>query len=322
MSQIVTKFITNNAVTNAKLAQMAAHTYKGNNTGSTANTLDLTSTQVTADLNLFTSSLQGLTPASGGGTTNFLRADGTWAAPSGTGGTVTSVAFSDASTTPIFTVSGSPVTTSGTLTITLTTETANKVFAGPASGGAAQPTFRSLVSLDIPNNAANTTGTASNVTGIVAIANGGTGQSTAAAAFNALNPMTTTGDIIYEASANTAARLPIGTTGQVLTVAGGIPAWSTQTTTTATNENITLSGTDITNQYIDLAHAVAGTDATTNSIIMSVVGGPQQLKTIDYSVALTGGSGGVTRVTFLNGLATGGGSALIAGDILMFYYEF
>jgi hypothetical protein len=46
----------------------------------------LTPTQVTADLNLFTSTLQGLTPLSGGGTTNFLRADGTWAAPPGGGG--------------------------------------------------------------------------------------------------------------------------------------------------------------------------------------------------------------------------------------------
>lgn len=43
----------------------------------------LTPTQVTADLNLFTSSLQGLTPASGGGTSTFLRADGTWVAPPG-----------------------------------------------------------------------------------------------------------------------------------------------------------------------------------------------------------------------------------------------
>lgn len=46
----------------------------------------LTPTQVTADLNLFSSSLQGLVPLSGGGTTNFLRADGTWSAPPGGGG--------------------------------------------------------------------------------------------------------------------------------------------------------------------------------------------------------------------------------------------
>jgi hypothetical protein len=69
-------------------------------------------------------------------------------------------------------------------------------------------------------------GNAANVTGTVAIANGGTGQTSATAAFNALNPMTTTGDIIYEASATVAARLPIGSTGQLLTVVGGIPAWA------------------------------------------------------------------------------------------------
>jgi hypothetical protein len=71
---------------------------------------------------------------------------------------------------------------------------------------------------------------ATQVTGTLPLANGGTGQTTAAAAFNALNPMTTTGDIIYEASASTAARLGIGSTGQVLTVAGGIPSWATPST--------------------------------------------------------------------------------------------
>jgi hypothetical protein len=70
---------------------------------------------------------------------------------------------------------------------------------------------------------------ASQVTGTLPIANGGTGQTTATAAFNALNPMTTTGDILYESSPTTAARLGIGSTGQVLTVAGGIPSWATPT---------------------------------------------------------------------------------------------
>lgn len=36
--------------------------------------------------NAFTSALKGLVPASGGGTSNFLRADGTWAAPAGGSG--------------------------------------------------------------------------------------------------------------------------------------------------------------------------------------------------------------------------------------------
>ena len=41
------------------------------------------------------------------------------------------------------------------------------------------------------------------------------------------NPMTTTGDTIYSSSGSTPARLGIGTTGQVLTVAGGVPSWAT-----------------------------------------------------------------------------------------------
>lgn len=44
-----------------------------------------------------------------------------------------------------------------------------------------------------------------------------------------VNPMTTTGDTVYSSSGSTPARLGIGTTGQVLTVAGGLPSWATPT---------------------------------------------------------------------------------------------
>ena len=67
--------------------------------------------------------------------------------PAGTG-TVTSVALS---LPAIFSVSGSPVTGSGTLSATLATQTANYIWAGPTSGGAATPTFRAMVSADIPS---------------------------------------------------------------------------------------------------------------------------------------------------------------------------
>jgi len=43
------------------------------------------------------------------------------------------------------------------------------------------------------------------------------------------NPMTTTGDMIYSSSGSTPARLGIGSAGQVLTVAGGIPSWAAAT---------------------------------------------------------------------------------------------
>jgi hypothetical protein len=41
-----------------------------------------------------------------------------------------------------------------------------------------------------------------------------------------VNPMTTTGDTIYSSSGSTPARLGIGSTGDVLTVAGGVPSWA------------------------------------------------------------------------------------------------
>lgn len=78
--------IANDAVTNAKLANMATATLKGRTTAGTGDPEDLTGTQATALLDTFTSALKGLAPSSGGGTTNFLRADGTWAPPPGGGG--------------------------------------------------------------------------------------------------------------------------------------------------------------------------------------------------------------------------------------------
>jgi hypothetical protein len=68
---------------------------------------------------------------------------------------------------------------------------------------------------------------AGSITGTLPIANGGTGQTTAAAAFNALSPITTTGDLIVGNGTNSATRLGIGSTGQVLTVSGGTTVWST-----------------------------------------------------------------------------------------------
>jgi hypothetical protein len=76
--------------------QIATGSILGRVTAGTGNIETLTGTQATTLLDVFTSSLKGLAPASGGGTTNFLRADGTWAAAGGgtdfytTDGTLTS----------------------------------------------------------------------------------------------------------------------------------------------------------------------------------------------------------------------------------------
>jgi hypothetical protein len=67
----------------------------------------------------------------------------------GGSGTVTSVGL--ALPNDVFDVSGSPVTDAGTLTAAFDDQNANNVFAGPASGAAGTPAFRSLVADDIPS---------------------------------------------------------------------------------------------------------------------------------------------------------------------------
>jgi len=60
----------------------------------------------------------------------------------------------------------------------------------------------------------------------LSIANGGSGAATKAAAFDALQPMTTSGDIIYGGASGTGTRLAKGSDGQVLTLASGVPSWA------------------------------------------------------------------------------------------------
>jgi hypothetical protein len=78
------------------------------------------------------------------------------------------------------------------------------------------------------------------------------------------NPMTTTGDTIYSSSGSTPARLGIGSTGNVLTVAGGVPTWAAPaaggmtliSTTTLSGSSISL--TSIPQTYIHLQLIITG----------------------------------------------------------------
>lgn len=114
-------------------------------------------------------------------------------APAGaaSAGTVTSV---DLSLPAIFAVSGSPVTTTGTIAATLASQTANTFFAAP-NGSGGSPSFRTLVNADLPLSgaaagtypsvtvntrgivtaASSTISLTSAVTGTLPAANGGTG---------------------------------------------------------------------------------------------------------------------------------------------------
>jgi hypothetical protein len=61
------------------------------------------------------------------------------------------------------------------------------------------------------------------------------------------NPMTTTGDTIYSSSGSTPARLGIGSTGQVLSVSSGLPAWTTISAGSLTSiATGSLSGSSVT----------------------------------------------------------------------------
>lgn len=310
--------------------------------GSSPNANAATLSGQVLNLQPFDGTHPGVVIASGGGTTNFLRADGTWVAPTGTG-TVTSVGLVDS--TGIFTVTGSPVTGSGSLTLSgLQSQFQNSFLASP-DGISGSPTFRPIVMGDLPSSLGTVTSVALVVPAFLSvsgspvtssgtltvtlsgtalpIANGGTAATGAAAAYNNLSPMSTAGDIEYEISTNTAARLPIGSTGQVLTVVAGAPAWAPAATNlTVTEDVLTLSSGDISAQFKDLNHAAQGSSASLNSISLDVVGGPEQQKTVDYTVSLTGGVAGVTRITFAGNLATAGTAALVAGDILMVKYAY
>lgn len=80
----------------------------------------------------------------------------------------------------IFSVTGSPVTTSGTLAATLASQTAKTFFAAP-NGGNGTPSFRTILPSDIPTLNQNTTGSAATLTTprTIAITGGVTGTATA-----------------------------------------------------------------------------------------------------------------------------------------------
>lgn len=213
----------------ARIAAIANNTALGNVSGISAIPSALTATQLTTLVNSFTSSLSGAAPASGGGTVNFLRADGTWQAPpGGGGGSVNSVSMTGDGTIFNSTVSGSPITSSGTLAPALLTQTANKVLSGPTTGSAAAPTFRSLVGADLPNPGASSLG------GV---------NSKASVSNNFLTQIGTDGSVsqaqpaFTNISGSVAATQMPALTGDVTSSAGAVA------TTVAKIQGVTVSGT-------------------------------------------------------------------------------
>lgn len=115
----------------------------------------------------------------------------------------------------------------GTLTGNVTGNVSGS--SGSTTGNAATVTTNANLSGDVTSVGNTTTlaaGSASNLnSGTLALARGGTGQGTAATAFNALSPMTAAGDIIYGGASGAGTRLAAGTSVQVLH-GGTTPSWA------------------------------------------------------------------------------------------------
>ena len=201
-------------------------------------------------------------------------------ASSGAAGGVTTFDAGTTGFTPSTATSGA-ITLAGTLVISnggtgqTTAQAAMNAFAGAVTSGSylrgngTNVVMNTIQVADVPTLNQNTSGTAAGLSATLAIASGGTGQTTASTAFNALSPVTTTGDLIIGTGVNTASRLAIGPNGYLLTSngttaswaaapAGGVTTFSAGTTgltpSTATSGAVTLAGT--------LAVANGGTNST------------------------------------------------------------
>ena len=204
----------------------------------------------------------------------------TWAQFSGAGSGVSSITFGTTGLTPATATTGA-VTVAGTLAVAnggsgqTTAQLAMNAFAAAVTSGSylrgngTNVVMNTIQVADVPTLNQNTTGTAAGLSATLAIASGGTGQTTAGTAFNALSPITTTGDLIIGTGVNTASRLAIGSNGYLLTSNGttaswvaapasGVTTFSAGTTgltpSSATGGAVTLAGT--------LAVANGGTGAT------------------------------------------------------------
>ena len=299
------------AVTLAKMADMATASFLGRNTASTGvpEVLSMTTARTMLGVAALTtkgdllgfSTVPARIPISTDGF--VLMADSTqtlglkWATVAGAG-TVTSVAMTVPS---ILSVAGSPITTSGTLVVTLATQTANYGFMGPASGAAVAPTFRALVSDDIPNlsavkitsgAAALTSVSGTNVTltvsaggatallaatsltlgwsGQLSIGNGGTGQATANAAFNELVPA------------------QAGNSGKFLTTNATNTSWGTVAYSVLTGSPLTATKYEGTSTG-NTDYAITNTSATINfgvggDLSVSIAAAGTYLVTSEFSI--------------------------------------
>ena len=137
----------------------------------------------------------------------------------------------------------------------------------------------------------------------------------------ALQPATTLGDITYaSATANTNTRLAIGTTGQVLSVSGGVPAWTTPAgggkvlqVVSATYSTLADSATDT---FVDtgLTATITPSSASSKVMVLVVHNGCQKFNADTHiglklfrastEIANFGGAGGQTNSSVIVGIGS------------------
>jgi len=181
------------------------------------------------------------------------------------------------------TLSGGPITTSGTLTLGGTLIAANggtgqsSYTAGDllyASGATALSKLAAGTATQVLHGGTTPSWSAvsltADVSGTLPIASGGTGQTTANAAFGALSPMTANGDLITRVGGAPAA-LAAGANGQILSIVAGAPTW-----TSASSESVSFTnsqGGPITVGnvvYVKADGTVALAQATTASVSTAI----------------------------------------------------
>jgi len=208
---------------------------------------------------VYGSSTTALAVTAAGTTGQFLQSNGTgaptWATPTSYA-TVTDDTTTNGTRYPLFANQ-----TSGNLSTEYTSST--KLQYNPSTGALSATSFVGTIAGS--NVSGNISGNAANVTGTVAIANGGTGQTTASAAFNALSPITTTGDLIIGNGSNSATRLAIGTNGYILTSNGTTASWVAAPATGVTISDDTSSATAYYPLYARVTSGTATTEYTSST---------------------------------------------------------
>lgn len=223
----------------------------------------------------------------------------------------------------IFSVSGSPVTSSGTLSASLATQSANLVWAGPSSGAAAAPTFRSLALGDLPSLYTLTLGTgltgtsynpaSGNVTAAVSY---GTTSGTATQGNDTRLPPapSTQGRLIYD-SGTAWTTLGTSTAGYVLSTngAGANPSWINPAVTVSTSSPLGGGGSLVPGGSLTLtcASCLTGTPSATGDLMYSTSGGQAFTALADVAAGSYLRSGGVgaapswSTLTLPNAATTG-----------------